>query len=214
MAKEPPKTQNPHERRTPPAGPRPSAPTLTDAAELEEARLRSIDDPATTRAASSALSLVNVRAPSIPPAAATVSTKPTAPPGGPGPTVKPAEAPPEQDMMDRLALGDYTGALLVAERILEREPRHEGALETAESCRATLRKMYAARLGSLDRVPTVAVAREQMRWLSIDHRAGFVLSLVDGVSTVEMLLDVSGMPALDALRILGELLQQRIIALK
>jgi pyrroline-5-carboxylate reductase len=27
------------------------------------------------------------------------------------------------------------------------------------------------------------VARDQLRWLSIDHRAGFVLSLVDGVSS-------------------------------
>jgi hypothetical protein len=40
------------------------------------------------------------------------------------------------------------------------------------------------------------------------------LSLVDGVSTVEMILDVSGMPRLDALRILNELVQQRIVALR
>ena len=45
-----------------------------------------------------------------------------------------------------------------------------------------------------DRVPVVMVAREQLRWLSIDHRAGFLLSHVDGVSSLEMILDVSGMP--------------------
>ncbi len=224
MAKEPSKPQGPDARRTPPAAPRPTAPTLTDAAELEEARLRSIDEgdaprrstprPASGGRASSALSLVNVRAPSVP-APTTISTKPTVSPAAPGPTLKPAEAPPEQDMTDRLALGDFTGALLVAERLLERDPEHRAARETADTCRTTLRKMYAARIGPLDQVvPTVAVAREQMRWLSIDHRAGFVLSLVDGVSTVEMILDVSGMPELDALRILAELVQQRIIALK
>ena len=38
-----------------------------------------------------------------------------------------------------------------------------------------------AKLGPLDRVPMVVVPRTQMRWLSIDHRAGFVLSLVDGL---------------------------------
>jgi hypothetical protein len=73
--------------------------------------------------------------------------------------------------------------------------------------------MYAARLGPLDRVPSVVVQRTQLRWLSIDHRAGFVLSLIDGSSTLEMILDVCGMPKLDAMRILDELVQQRIVAL-
>ena len=74
--------------------------------------------------------------------------------------------------------------------------------------------MYAARLAPLDRAPIVVVPRAQMRWLSIDHRAGFVLSLIDGQSTVETILDVSGMPKLDALRILHELVQQKIVAFK
>ena len=74
----------------------------------------------------------------------------------------------------------------------------------AESCRGVLKQMYTARIGPLDRVPLVMVARDQLRWLSIDHRAGFVLSLVDGVSSLEMILDVSGMPELDALRILSD----------
>jgi flagellar basal body P-ring protein FlgI len=121
---------------------------------------------------------------------------------------------PADDMAERLALGDYTGALAVADDILAREPDHTAAAATADTCRAVLRKMYAARIGPLDRVPNVTVARDQMRWLSIDHRAGFVLSLVDGVSTVEMILDVSGMPTLDALRILSELVQQRIITFR
>jgi hypothetical protein len=58
------------------------------------------------------------------------------------------------------------------------------------------------------------VPRDQLRWLSIDHKAGFVLSLVDGVSSLEMIIDVSGMPELDTLRILSELAQQRIISLR
>jgi len=74
--------------------------------------------------------------------------------------------------------------------------------------------MYTARIGPLDRVPLVMVPRDQLRWLSIDHRAGFVLSRVDGVSSLEMILDVSGMPELDSLRILCELAQQRIISFR
>ena len=50
-----------------------------------------------------------------------------------------------------------------------------------------------------------------MRWLSLDHRAGFLLSLVDGRSTVDEVLDMSGMSELEALRLLLQLLQQNVI---
>ena len=119
-----------------------------------------------------------------------------------------------QEMNDRVSLGDYTGALEIAERLLEIDPSDEPVNACAESCRGILRQMYTTRIGPLDRVPVVMVARDQLRWLSIDHRAGFVLSLVDGVSSLEMILDVSGMPELDALRILSELAQQRILSFR
>jgi hypothetical protein len=126
----------------------------------------------------------------------------------------PRAVPSAQEMNDRVSLGDYTGALDVAEKLLEVDPTDELVRICAESCRSVLKQMYATRLGPLDRVPIVMVARDQLRWLTIDHRAGFVLSLVDGTSSLEMILDVSGMPELDALRILSELAQQRIIAFR
>ena len=128
----------------------------------------------------------------------------------------PSKKPPpgEREMNDRVSVGDYSGALEIAESILAEKPGDPAARACAENCRVVLRKMYAARIGPLDRVPSVAVARDQLRWLSIDHKAGFVLSLVDGVSSLEMIIDVSGMPELDTLRILSELAQQRIISLR
>jgi len=126
-----------------------------------------------------------------------------------------APAPPTaQEMNDRVSLGDYTGALEIAEKLLEVDADDEAVKVVAESCRGILKQMYTARIGPLDRVPLVMVARDQLRWLTIDHRAGFVLSLVDGVSSLEMILDVSGMAELDALRILSELAQQRIISFR
>ena len=122
--------------------------------------------------------------------------------------------PRDREMNDRVELGDYTGALEIAEDILKDTPDNVGAKAVAETCRTVLRQMYAARIGPLDRVPVVMVPRDQLRWLSIDHKAGFVLSLVDGVSSLEMIIDVSGMPELDTLRILSELAQQRIISLR
>jgi hypothetical protein len=121
---------------------------------------------------------------------------------------------PLAEMRERFSLGDYTGALEMAELILAEDPSSLEAAEFGENCRRVLEKMFAAKLGSLERVPIMIVPRTQLRWLSIDHRAGFILSLIDGTSSVEMVLDVSGMPRLDALRILQELVQQRIVSLR
>jgi hypothetical protein len=117
------------------------------------------------------------------------------------------------EMKDRYAMGDFTGALVVAESMLEVNADDIDAQRYAQSCRDVLTQMYSARLGSLTQRVRVAVPGDQIRWLSLDHRAGFVLSLIDGSSTVEELLDISGMNRLDALRILYTLFDQRVIAL-
>lgn len=116
-------------------------------------------------------------------------------------------------MKDRYATGDFTGALVVAEGLLEVNADDLDAQRYAQSCRDVLTQMYTARLGSLAQRVRVAVPGDQIRWLSLDHRAGFVLSLIDGNSTVEELLDISGMNRLDALRILYTLYDQRVIKL-
>lgn len=197
--------------------------TLTDEASIEDARKRStrlsdlppklLSDTSLGRAQllsladestvdGDALDLIDQQ--SIPTALPPPMTG--APPSSPG-----DGSDPERDMRDRFSLGDYSGALVVAESILEDHPENAEALRYAESCRNVLAQMYTARIGPLERVPFIAVPREQLKWLSIDHRAGFVLSHVDGISSIEQILDVSGMPVLDALRILYELAQQRVI---
>ena len=105
------------------------------------------------------------------------------------------------------------GALFVAEGILANDPENSQARRYADNCRQVLEQMYCAKLGPLTQRPEVAVSGDQMRWLSLDHRAGFLLSLVDGSSSVEELLDISGMPRFEALRTLCDLLEQNVIAL-
>jgi hypothetical protein len=63
-------------------------------------------------------------------------------------------------------------------------------------------------------VPLLTVSFAELRTMPLDHRAGFLISLIDGASTVEMILDMSGMPENEALSILGSFAQQGIIALK
>lgn len=126
----------------------------------------------------------------------------------------PSESSPTAEMRDRFNMGDFAGALQLAEKLMVTSPSDPEPLIVANQCRETLTDLYEARLGSLERVPFVVVARDELRWLSIDHRAGFLLSHIDGVSPLETILDVSGMPRVDALRILVELVQKRIVSLR
>lgn len=121
---------------------------------------------------------------------------------------------PESGMRERFAVGDFAGALEAAEKVLAATPGHAEADRVADECRESLAHLCENKLGSLDRVPFVVVAREELKFLALDHRAGFLLSHVDGVSTLETILDVSGMPRLDAMRILVELVQKRVVALR
>jgi hypothetical protein len=133
------------------------------------------------------------------------------------PVAKPAALPREVElkraMSELFALGDFTGALELAEEILRSNPADENALRKSKACRETLLRMYYARLGPLDRVPIISVPQEQLRWMSIDQRAGFVLHHIDGMSSLDMIIDASGMPTLDVLRILTELVTQRVITI-
>jgi len=88
------------------------------------------------------------------------------------------------------------------------------ALVADATYRADLEQTLLERLGSLDRVPAVRVAPRDLAKLGIDHRAGFVLSMIDGMTPIEMLIDLSGLPRVDVLRILDELVQAGAVALQ
>jgi hypothetical protein len=73
---------------------------------------------------------------------------------------------------------------------------------------------YIATIGSLEKVPVLVTPLAQIDASSVDHRAGFVLSQVDGDTSLQAILDVSGMPPLEALRIVCELARRRVIAFR
>lgn len=50
--------------------------------------------------------------------------------------------------------------------------------------------------------------------VGLDHRGGFLLTFIDGRSTVEDIIDGSGLPVADATAILQELLARGAIALE
>ena len=120
----------------------------------------------------------------------------------------------ERDMRERFDAGDFTAALEAAEWLLRDRPGHEQAKRYAASCREVLLQMYAVRLGALDRVPSIVVGNEDLRNLGLDHRAGFILSCVDGRTSFADILDLSGMPPLESYRILCDLLLANVIVVR
>ncbi|WP_437638828.1 hypothetical protein [Sorangium sp. So ce854] len=118
---------------------------------------------------------------------------------------------PREQMQHRFDQGDFGGALVLAEGLLEENPKDLMARQYADSCVEMLRQMYQSRLGDGSRVLRLAVPPDQLRSLNLDHRAGFLLSCIDGSSSIDEILDVSGMPTLEALRILYELVQEGIV---
>jgi hypothetical protein len=180
-----------------PSRPRATLPSSPQNSALEvvaaTANLQSSDPPRLSfgPASGDALELVGVRAQSVRP--------------GPEPKATMVE------VRDRFDVGDFSGALALVTKILEEEPEHVDALLYAEHCRDVLKQMYISNLGGLRKVPQLAVSAEQLRWLALDHRAGFLLSQLDGRSTFEELLDVCGMPPFEAIRLLVQLWQQNVI---
>ena len=66
-------------------------------------------------------------------------------------------------------------------------------------------------LSSLGDHPRVLIAPDQISWQSFDHRAGFFLSQVDGGTSYEDLIEISGMTRAEAIKILAQLVEQGVI---
>jgi hypothetical protein len=116
-----------------------------------------------------------------------------------------------REIADRFALGDYAAALSAAELQLGREPDDDEIRRYAESSRERLEVRYATRIGSLDYVFNVSVPDSKIKWLGLDPQAAFLLSLVDGQTSVGEVLDLCQMGKLEALRVFTELLDAKAI---
>jgi tetratricopeptide (TPR) repeat protein len=108
-------------------------------------------------------------------------------------------------------LDDHSGArelLLEAQALDPDAPDIARALGESEQ---TLQALYESKLGKLSVVPRVRLRDDEVIWLNLDHRAGFILAQIDGSLSFDDLFSVSGMSRLDTARILVQLLEQRVI---
>jgi tetratricopeptide (TPR) repeat protein len=139
-------------------------------------------------------------------------------PEGARPVGDPEAVPPRSDVEVWLAaakelfsLGDFSGSLELIEKILQVDPDHGEARDYLRQNEATLVSMYESKLGSMSRVPRLAIKPEEVMWLNLDHRAGFLLAQIDGTVDFESLFALSGLPRLDTARILANLIADGVI---
>lgn len=78
----------------------------------------------------------------------------------------------------------------------------------------TLLDIYERYIDNPQAVPVLAISPAEFHVYAIDSRAAFLLSRVDGLLTVEDILDVSGMTNLEAYRYLCSMLCQGILTLR
>ena len=126
-------------------------------------------------------------------------------------TEEPSPDDSHREIADHFALGDYAAALYSAELQLGLDPGDESARQYAETSRARLETRYTTRIGSLDYVFNLAVPAAKVKWLGLDPQAAFLLSLVDGQTTVAEVLEFCQMGRLEALRVFTELLEAKAI---
>lgn len=107
--------------------------------------------------------------------------------------------------------GAHVQAVEAAEMALDEDPEGRVAPVILHRHRDLLYRIFEGHIGDMDQVPYVCAPLHQIAAEQLDHRTGFLLSRIDGMLTFEDILDIAGMPRLDAYRILSRLLRRGFI---
>jgi len=112
---------------------------------------------------------------------------------------------------DMLELDDFSGAIELLDKVLELDSGHSEARQLRQDSERELLAMLSSKLGDLNRRPRVRMSQDEIIWLNLDNRAGFVLSLVDGSLSLDEIISICGLPQLEGMRILVQLLVEKVI---
>ncbi|HEY5944835.1 MAG TPA: hypothetical protein VIV40_05060 [Kofleriaceae bacterium] len=107
--------------------------------------------------------------------------------------------------------GDTQKAVLAVDLALNEDPNSALGQKLITRNRETIMTLFQSYLGSLDRQPQLAKPLHELQNAPISPRAAFLLSRIDGTLTIDELLDVSGMPRLEAYRHLCQLYLRGIL---
>ena len=107
--------------------------------------------------------------------------------------------------------GDLRVAVDTLEQVLASDPNSPVAQVTLHRHKDLILKIYETCLGEPTEVPVIAIPVSELGSQDLDHRAAFLLSRIDGSLTFEEILDIAGMPRLEAYRLLAGLVRRGIL---
>jgi hypothetical protein len=118
------------------------------------------------------------------------------------------------DEVERLfQKGKLESGLDLIESLLERAPEHEYAKDLKDTISNELAREYQKKLGSMEQTPSLKVGMGEIANLDLDSRAGFLLSQMDGMSSLSDLIELSNMSRAETLSVVIDLLERDIIEL-
>ena len=123
--------------------------------------------------------------------------------------------PGDADALGRAMYGSYLAsdfpeALVLAERVLERQPQHALAQLVADRCRAVLSDVPIVEPSSVLRVRS---SFEELRAMGLDARSELVVGHLDGYVDAATVADLAGIPRDEALGRLHALLDLGVVEL-
>jgi len=107
--------------------------------------------------------------------------------------------------------GQPEEALFLLARLLEASPLDAEARTLSAECSAALERECWSAIGSGSAILGATASPDELKGIGLDHVSGFLLSLMDAVTDVEMLLDICGLPRLLALRHLRDLVVRGVV---
>lgn len=114
---------------------------------------------------------------------------------------------------EQLEIREYAAAQALARDILKTRPNDIIALSCLDECGAGLEALRIFSTDALEKIPSTAIGGPPLHDLRLDHRAGFILSLIDGMSPISTILDMCPLARAEALAVLFALVEDRIIVL-
>ena len=106
---------------------------------------------------------------------------------------------------------DLERAVAAVDLALPEDPNSALAQKLIHRNREVIMGVFQAFLGDLERQPALARPLHELGAAPISPRAAFLLSRVDGQLSIDEILDVSGMPRLEAYRYLCQLFLRGIL---
>jgi len=116
-----------------------------------------------------------------------------------------------EEAVGLLRRGQLAEGLDLLETLAGREPARLDVQAFVELARAALLRVYRQNVGNGGRVPRVRIPSDQVMKYNLPASAGFLLSLIDGQTSVDELFALSGMDPFDVLRGVSNLLDAGIV---